>query len=139
MRRLISLLSLLGLAGASPLAGQAVVDPGMTKAQVVAALGAPAMERTAGDATYLFYKNGCERTCGMNDVVLLSKGAVTDAVFRAAKRRYSGTSSSPRMIPATEAIKAKATRPAAPVDGPITIELKGRKPSASASITPLHD
>jgi hypothetical protein len=33
------------------------------------------------------------------------------------------------MIPAAEAIKAKATRTETQPDGPITIELKGRKPS----------
>jgi hypothetical protein len=136
MRRFVSLVL---LAGALPLGAQAVVDPGMTRAQVVAALGAPAIERTSGDATYLFFKNGCERTCGMNDLVLLSKGAVVDAVFRSAKRRYTGASSSPRMIPAAEAIRAKATTPPAAPDGPITIELKGRKPAPAPSLTPLHD
>jgi hypothetical protein len=124
MRRLAFLM----LVGALPLSAQAVVDPGMPKAQVIARLGAPSLERTTGDATYLFYRNGCERTCGMNDVVILDKGAVVDAVFRSSKRRYSGTSSSPRMIPAAEARKAKATSPMKPSDGPITIELKGRKP-----------
>ncbi len=125
MRRLV----LLFFAGSLPLSAQAVIDPGMPKAQVIAHLGAPIIERTTGDATFLFYKNGCERTCGMNDVVLLSKGAVVDAVFRSAKRRFSGSSSSPRMIPAAEARKARATMPAKQPDGPITIELKGRKPA----------
>lgn len=124
MRRLIALL----FVGALPLSAQVVIDPGMPKAQVVARLGAPAIERSTGDATFLFFKNGCERTCGMNDVVVLDKGVVVDAVLRSAQRRYSGTSSSPRMIPAAEAIKAKATRPEQKPDGPITIELKGRKP-----------
>lgn len=127
MRRLFLLL----FAGALPLSAQAVIDPGMTRDQVVARLGAPAIERRTGDATFLFFTNGCERTCGMNDVVVLSKGAVVDAVFRSAKRRYSGTSSSPRMIPPAEAIKAKATRPEQKTDGPITIEIKGRKPLAA--------
>lgn len=125
MRRLF----FLTLFAALPLQAQSVIDPGMQKAQVVARLGAPAIERTNGDATYLFYKNGCERTCGMNDVVVLNKGAVVDAVFRSAKRAYSGASSSPRMIPAAEARKAKATKPAPAPDGPITIELKSTKPA----------
>ena len=124
MRRLVFLM----LVGALPLSAQAVVDPGMAKAQVIAKLGAPAIERTAGDATYLFYRNGCERTCGMSDVVILDKGAVVDAVLRSPKRHYSGASSSPRMIPAAEARKARATPASTPTDGPITIQLKGRKP-----------
>jgi hypothetical protein len=126
MRRLL-LLALLGLSG--PLSAQLVIDPGMSKALVVARLGAPALERSAGSATYLFYRNGCERTCGMNDVVLLDKGIVVDAVFRSAKRRYSGTSSSPRAIPAAEARKAKASKPAAAAEaaGTISISISGVK------------
>lgn len=129
MRRLFLLL----FTAALPLSAQSVVDPGMAKAQVVERLGAPAIERAAGDATYLFYRNGCERTCGMNDVVVLDKGKVVDAVFRSTTRRYSGASSSPRMIPAAEAIKARPTKPAPSPDAPITIELKGRKPAAGSA------
>ncbi len=133
MRRFI----LLSCLAALPLSAQAVIDPGMSKAMVVQRLGAPVIERTAGTSTFLFFRNGCERTCGMNDVVVLEQDAVVDAVFRSAKRRYSGSSSSPRMIPAAEAIKAKATQPAAPSDGPITIQLKGRKP-ATGSASPTR-
>jgi len=129
MRRLVFLL----LVSALPLSAQAVVTPGMQKAQVLATLGAPAIERTTGGATYLFYRNGCERTCGMNDLVILDQGAVVDAVFRSAKRKFSGASSSPRMIPAAEARRAKATLPATPTDGPITIQLKAAKPAGDAS------
>jgi hypothetical protein len=129
MRRAFLLIVLAAL----PLRAQSVIDPGMAKDAVVQRLGAPAIARTSGDATYLFYKNGCERTCGMNDVVVLNKGVVVDAVFRSAKRRYSGTSSSPRMIPAAEAIRAKPTvAPPAP-DGPVTIQLKGRKPASAGA------
>jgi hypothetical protein len=127
MRRRLLLLSL--IAAAAPLSGQAVIDPGMSRTLVLARLGKPAVERSSGDATYLFFRNNCERTCGMNDVVVLDKGVVVDAVFRSAKRRYSGTSSSPRAIPAAEAMKAKATRTegAPGVDGPLTISIKGTK------------
>ena len=130
MRRLLALL----LSAALPLSAQSVVDPGMSKAHVVARLGAPAVERSSAEATFLFYPNGCERRCGMQDVVVLQKGVVVDAVFRSAARRYSGSSSSPRMIPAAEAIRAKATPPTtgpqARPDAPITIQLKGRKPAS---------
>lgn len=127
MRRLFLLL----LVGTLPLSAQVVIDPGMPKAQVVARLGAPAVERSMGDATFLFYKNECHRTCGMNDIVVLDKGVVVDAIFRSSKRRYSGTSSSPRTIPAAEAIRARPTRSGQQPDGPLTIELKGRKPLAA--------
>lgn len=72
-----------------------VVDSGMTRAQVVERLGAPASERSAGAYTYLYYFNGCERECGMSDLVMLQNDAVVDAIFRAAERQYSGQSSSP--------------------------------------------
>lgn len=126
MRRRLLLLSLIA---AAPLSGQAVIDPGMSRTLVLARLGKPAVERSTGDATYLFYTNECHRTCGMNDVVVLDKGVVVDAVFRSARHRYSGTSSSPRAIPAAEARKAKATRTegAPGADGPLTISIKGTK------------
>lgn len=76
--------------------GARTIDPGMSKADVVARLGAPAAERRAGDFTYLFYHNGCERSCGMSDVVVLEGDAVVDAIFRSPGRSYSGESSSPR-------------------------------------------
>jgi hypothetical protein len=62
--------------------------------------------------TYLLYKNGCEKTCGMSDLVVLDSGKVVDAVFRSPARRYSGTSSSPKMISMAE---AKRRAPRAPV------------------------
>src|SRR5437868_14876257 len=72
------------------------VDPGMTKAQVVGALGAPISQRNSGSLTFLYYANGCEKTCGMQDLVILDHDAVVDAIFRAPARHYSGTSTSPR-------------------------------------------
>lgn len=83
---------------ASPLAAQdaaVVIDPGMSRAEVVERLGKPLNERKSGEHTYLFYRNGCEKSCGMNDLVVLDDGKVSDAIFRSPGRRYSGTSSSP--------------------------------------------
>ncbi len=102
MRILIALVA--GLI-AAPVAAQtpATIDPGMTLAQVVAKLGEPLSARTYQGHTYLLYKNGCERKCGMNDLVVLDSDKVIDAVFRSHARQYSGTSSSPRMIPAADA------------------------------------
>lgn len=106
MRTIIKVFSF-ALASAAPLAAQSVakVDPGMSKEQVVAALGQPASVRSKDNFTYLLYRNGCEKTCGMQDLVVLDSGKVIDAVFRSSARRYSGTSSSPRMIDQAEARK----------------------------------
>ena len=56
MRRHLLLLSLIA---AAPLSAQAVIDPGMSRTLVLARLGKPALERSTGDATYLFYANNC--------------------------------------------------------------------------------
>ena len=90
-------------AGLAPAQVPATIDPGMTQEQVVARLGQPLSSRSYDSYTYLFYRNGCEKKCGMNDIVVLDSGKVVDAVFRSSKRHYSGTSSSPRMISAAEA------------------------------------
>jgi hypothetical protein len=79
------------------------IDPGMTREQVVATIGEPLSSRSYQGFTYLLYKNGCEKKCGMNDLVVLDSGKVVDAVFRAHSRAYSGTSSSPKMISASDA------------------------------------
>ena len=96
----------------------ATVDSGMTRTQVVAKLGEPLSVRSRGEFTYLLYKNGCEKTCGMNDLVVLDSGKVVDAIFRAAGRRYTGKSSSPRAIPRAEASKTKAVTPPPPTHPP---------------------
>src|SRR5215210_7665183 len=83
------------LCAAAPARAQAVIDPGMSRDQVVERLGKPVGERSVGAHTYLFYRNGCERKCGMHDIVTLQDGSVVDAVFRSASRRYTGESSSP--------------------------------------------
>jgi hypothetical protein len=100
----------------------ATIDPGMTREQVVAKLGQPLSAREFNGYTYLLYKNGCEKSCGMNDLVVLDSGKVIDAIFRSPSRKYSGTSSSPRMISRAEASRAKS----APAPRPLTV----KKPSA---------
>jgi outer membrane protein assembly factor BamE (lipoprotein component of BamABCDE complex) len=90
-------------------AAPATVDPGMTKAQVIERFGKPAIERSRGTFTYLFYSNGMEKEVGMSDIVVLDDDKVVNAVLRSPRRAYSGTSSSPRAIPANEAAKAKPT------------------------------
>ena len=81
----------------------ATVDPGMSREEVVKALGQPLSSKSYDGHTYLLYRNGCEKKCGMNDLVVLDSGKVVDAVFRSANRKYSGESSSPHMISAADA------------------------------------
>jgi len=71
------------------------VSPGMDRDQVVGVWGAPAAERSAGDWTYLYFRNGCEVSCGTFDVVFLQGGHVVDAIVRGPGHTYDGTSSSP--------------------------------------------
>jgi len=94
--------------------GPVTIDPGMSREQVVAKLGEPLSTRSYDGHTYLLYRNGCEKKCGMNDLVVLDSGKVVDAVFRSPSRWYSGKSSSPRMISAAEARKG-APASAAPL------------------------
>lgn len=71
------------------------IDPGMTREQVIAVWGEPEVERTSGEWVYLHFRNGCEVTCGTDDVVLLQDGQVVDAIVRGQGHTYSGVSSSP--------------------------------------------
>jgi hypothetical protein len=113
------------------------IDPGMTRAQVVAKLGEPLSAHSYDGHTYLLYKNGCEKKCGMNDLVVLDSGKVVDAVFRSSARHYSGTSSSPKMILAADAKRgagapmkvpdAPAAKPDAPAKKP---DAPAKKPDA---------
>jgi len=105
MRFMFSVLATAFLASTAAAQAPATIDPGMTQTQVVEKLGKPLSEHSFRSFTYLFYKSGCEKTCGMNDLVVLDSGKVVDAVFRSSNRKYSGTSSSPKMIPAADAAK----------------------------------
>jgi hypothetical protein len=71
------------------------VAPGMTRVQVIATWGVPVAERTAGPRTYLYFRNGCEVSCGTFDVVFLENDQVVDAIVRGPGHTYSGVSSSP--------------------------------------------
>ena len=71
------------------------VRPGMTEAQVQAAWGASSGSRVRGDYKYLFFANGCQPACGIQDVVILERGQVVDAIVRDPRHRYDGVSSSP--------------------------------------------
>ena len=88
-------------APASASAQTVTVDPGMTRDQVIYRLGEPSEESHAGSFTYLMYDNECGQACGMDYLVVLERGVVTDAIFRSGNRVYSGTSSSPKALPPT--------------------------------------
>jgi hypothetical protein len=109
MRRSLSLLLVLSFAAAPANAQQTsrTITPGMSRAQVIAALGAPLTLRESDGFTYIFYRNQCTRACGMNDLVVLHADSVVDAIFRSPDRHYSGSSSSPEMIPARVAAHGK--------------------------------
>ena len=125
MRTLMTALCVALLSTAASAQRTATIDPGMTREQVVAKLGQPLSTRSYDGHTYMLYKNGCEKKCGMNDLVVLDSGKVVDAVFRSPARHYSGTSSSPKMIPAAEArrtnggapLKTAPTSPKKPATG----------------------
>lgn len=89
---------LLGARVAQAQAKSATIDPGMTKEQVVDRLGEASVMSHAGSFTYLFYDNECEKKCGMDDLVILERGIVSDAIFRSPKRTFTGISSSPRSL-----------------------------------------
>ncbi len=49
----------------------------------------------ARGATFMYFRDGCEITCGTYDVVFLEDGQVVDAIVRFAGHTYTGVSSSP--------------------------------------------
>jgi hypothetical protein len=71
------------------------VQPGMTGMDVITVWGEPVAERTAGNRTYLYFRNGCEVSCGTYDVVFLENDQVVDAIVRGPGHNYAGMSSSP--------------------------------------------
>jgi hypothetical protein len=132
MRRLIALALLCLPPTLLAQQGDQTVSPGMTRAQVVAALGAPAIQRGANGFTYMFYTNTCGRSCGMQDLVILKGDSLSDAIFRSPNRHFTGASSSPEQMPPE--LSARAGRPAAK---PMTIR-KDDAPAAPTT-TPAPD
>ena len=110
MRRPLVLAALCSLAASAAIAGPVFaqardnsIDPGMSKAQVIDHLGPPQSAHTSDTLAYLYYKNGCEKTCGMSDLVVLSHDKVVDAIFRDPARHFTGQSSSPISLTPAEA------------------------------------
>ena len=71
------------------------VSEGMTRDEVIGVWGPPVAERIVGTRGYLYFRNGCEVTCGTFDVVFLDGGTVVDAIVRGQGHMYDGESSSP--------------------------------------------
>jgi len=71
------------------------VSEGMTRDDVIGVWGPPVAERIVGTRGYLYFRNGCEVTCGTFDVVFLDGGTVVDAIVRGQGHMYDGESSSP--------------------------------------------
>src|SRR5688500_11956154 len=117
MRQILFLLALFLATPAIAQVATVQIDPGMTREQVIERLGKPATERSSNGFTYLFFINGCERTCGMNDLVTLKGDSVVDAIFRAPQRTYSGRSTSPEQNRTPKANRGPLTiTPARPGD-----------------------
>ena len=114
--------------GAGSTGASGTIDPGMSRAQVIARLGKPATVRTYQGTTYLLYPNKCGKACGMQDLVILDHDVVVDAVFRSPDRHYTGTSSSP-----------EATRPNARSqrNQPIQLPAAAAAPDSSSASTTL--
>ncbi len=91
------------------------VTPGMTREQVIATWGVPVTERNRDNWGYLYFRNGCEATCGTFDVVFLENGQVVDAVVRGPGHTYAGNSSSPAGR-TPEPTTGSMTLPATPPD-----------------------
>ena len=146
MRKLLVLALLCAPAACLSQETEKTISPGMSEAQVVEALGKPATVRKNGDRTFLFYANSCGKNCGMNDLVILTRDSVTDAIFRSVDRHYTGTSSSPASVSAKEAAKAGTSSapirmkpPGKPNDATPSIPVSPPQlPPANPSSTPPH-
>ncbi len=116
------------------------IDPGMTRAQVIELLGRPATERSSNGFTYLFYINGCERTCGMNDLVTLRGDSVTDAIFRAPNREFTGRSSSPVQNRTPRANRGPLTvRPDSVVMRIVPVDSSSPPPGTGGIVAPARE
>ena len=141
MRRFISLVVLALPAVVRAQGAAHTISPGMSRAQVEASLGAPITMRSAKEYNYLFYHNECARACGINDVVILRRDSVVDAIFRSASRHYTGKSSSPARVSRREAAHREApkamTKPRAKAPEPKGIDPQHRMPTSGPVGPPI--
>jgi hypothetical protein len=125
MYRLLLALSFVAAASGAAQTGDATIDPGMTRAQVVEKLGKPSTVRNYQGSTYLMYPNKCGKSCGMQDIVILDHDVVVDAVFRSPNRHYTGTSSSP-----------ESTKPNSRTQRNASLAVPAAEPTATPTATP---
>ena len=95
IRPLALLVAALALARPAVAQDPAIIRPGMSEADVIAAWGEPLARRTRGAFTYLHFPTDCLKACGTYDLVILEGGQVVDAIARSKNHRYDGVSSSP--------------------------------------------
>lgn len=112
------------------------VDPGMHERDVYSLWGPPAAVRRAGEFTYLYFRNGCEYTCGIMDVVTLQNGVVVDAVLRWPGHGYSGESSSPASTPPHGPVRRQAAPAAAPEGALVTPDSVNNAPPPPTDTVP---
>jgi len=101
----------------------------MHERDIYALWGPPAAVRHLGEFTWLYFRNGCEYTCGLMDVVTLQNGLVVDAILRWPGHGYSGESSSPASTPPHGPRReAPAPEQAAPAAAPDTTAVAAPAP-----------
>ncbi len=134
-----------GPAKALAQSGAVSIDPGMTHEQVLTRLGSPSEERVTGSFDYMYYENNCGQKCGMDDLVILDNGIVTDAVFRSKERVFTGVSSSPHDLSPMPAshyapapIRAATAEDSAHRGGIVFAPRAPAQPSQYARIVPNH-
>jgi hypothetical protein len=137
--RVMALTVLIALPAAAQ-SGPVLIEPGMSREQVVVRLGTPVVERHDGMRTYLTFDNDCGKSCGGDDLVILDNDAVVDAVFRTGKRQYAGVSSATTLTSSgtKDHGGVAAIRPASPADSAHRggIVYMGPRPPAA---TPKYD
>jgi hypothetical protein len=144
MRHILLLIALVFVPPAAAQVAAVQIDPGMTRVEVIERLGKPATERSSGGFTYLFFINGCERTCGMNDLVTLKGDSVIDAIFRTPRRSYGGRSTSPEQNRSPKANRGPLTiTPAQAADSVVMrivpVDSFTPRPIPPASSLPIGD
>ncbi|HUL04411.1 MAG TPA: hypothetical protein VLV16_14415 [Gemmatimonadales bacterium] len=107
------------------------IDPGMHERDVYSLWGPPAAVRHLGEFTWLYFRNGCEYTCGIMDVVTLQNGLVVDAILRWPGHGYSGESSSP-----ASTLPHGPVRREAPPPMPADTTPAAAAPAAGDTVTP---
>ncbi|MDQ6886792.1 MAG: hypothetical protein M3068_05795 [Gemmatimonadota bacterium] len=137
MRSLMLFLTLCAVATASGQGADATISRGMTREQVIQLLGKPVGERSYGGSTYLFYENGCRRSCGSSDIVILQAGSVVDAVFKSRHHHLEGAESHGRPAPTLGVVapapEVSASQPSDSTGARVTVAPRRRRRTTRAA------